>query len=126
MWYGKLSIIIYVFSLALLFGGYYANQVFNDPSLSTPNTTYSYLSSLMNSKYRFSQSPNAALILGDFITTFQLIGSLMSGDLLSQSQTMLQGSGFGGYGEAVMLLQGLLFDSATFFLLLYIISFRSI
>lgn len=122
MWYGKISIILFVFSIATLFMTYYVNQIFNDPFLSN-SATYSSLSSIMGT-FKFNQQINTNLIFGDFISVFQLLGSLMSGSIFTSSLTIIQSSGFADL--SVGLLMGILFDSATLFLLLYIVSNRSV
>lgn len=122
MWYGKISIILFVFSLGILFSSYYLNQVFNDPVISS-SATYTSLQSIMGT-FTFNQQINTSLIFGDFLSVFQLLGSLMSGSVFTSSLTIIQNSGFADL--SVGLLMGLLFDSATLFLLLYIVSNRSI
>lgn len=122
MWYGKISIILFVFSLGILFSSYYLNQIFNDPVLSS-SATYTSLNTIMGT-FSFNQQINTNLIFGDFISAFTLLGSLMSGSVFTTSLTIIQSSGFADL--SVGLLMGLLFDSASLFLLLYIISNRSI
>lgn len=124
MWYGKISIILYVFSLAMLFGSYYINQIFNDPVVSQ-SATYTSLQTIMGTFGTPSASSiNVSLIFGDFMSVFTLIASLMSGSVFSSSMTVLGNSGFADL--SVGLFMGLLFDSATLFLVLYIISNRSL
>lgn len=122
MWYGKLSIIMFIYSLSILFSSYYLNQIFNDSVLSQ-SATYQSLNNLMGT-FSFNQTINTNLIFGDFISVFTLLGSLMSGSIFTSSLTIIQNSGFGDM--SVGLLMGLLFDSATLFLLLYIVSNRSV
>lgn len=74
--------------------------------------------------FTFNQQVNTNLIFGDFVAAYTLIGGLMSGSVFSSSLTIIQNSGFADV--SIGLLMGLLFDSATLFLLLYIISNRSI
>ena len=122
MWYGKISIILFVFSLGILFSSYYLNQIFNDPVLSS-SATYTSLNTIMGT-FSFNQQINTNLIFGDFLSAFTLLGSLMSGSVFTTSLTIIQSSGFADL--SVGLLMGLLFDSASLFLLLYIVSNRSI
>lgn len=122
MWYGKISIILFVFSIGILFSSYYLNQIFQDPVISS-SATYTSLQTIMGS-FAFNQQVNTGLIFGDFISAFTLIGSLMSGSIFTDSLTLVQNSGFAD--ASVGLLMGIMFDSATLFLLIYIISNRSI
>ncbi len=122
MWYGKLSIILFVFSLGILFSSYYLNQIFNDPVISA-SATYTSLQTIMGT-FAFNQQINTNLIFGDFVSVFTLLGSLMSGSVFTSSLHLIQNSGFADV--SVGLLMGLLFDSASLFLLLYIVSNRSV
>ena len=67
---------------------------------------------------------NSALIFGDFINTWTLLGGLISGSVFTSSLTIVQNSGFADL--SVGLLMGLMFDSASVFLFLYFISNRSV
>lgn len=113
---------MWIFSLAILFSSYYINQIFNDPTLSQ-SATYTSLNTLMGT-FAFTGNINTNLIFGDFISVFTLLGSLMSGSIFTSSFTIIQNSGYADV--SVGLLMGLMFDSGTLFLLMYIISFRSI
>lgn len=131
MWYGKLSIIIYVFSFSFMFMAYFINQVLNDTYLSASNASYSYINGTLLPQFTFSPGFNSSLIFGDFISVFNFLVGLMSAGTLGNGafQTMMGilPAGIGGpLDGAVVLLMGLLFDSATVFLLLYIFSFRSL
>ena len=106
----------------ILFFAYYLNQVFNDPTISN-NVTFSSLNTIMGT-FTFSQQINTNLVFGDFISVFTLLGSLMSGSVFSSALTLIQNSGFAD--ASVGLLMGILFDGGTVFLLMYIVSFRSI
>lgn len=126
MWYGKLCVILYVFSFSLLFSGYYMNQIFNDPNINQ-NGTYQALTDLKTS-FNPNLSPNSTLIFGDFISAFKLLVNLMSGGVFN---TVFGDHGFmqttaSGFDASMELLMGLLFDSATLFFILYIVSNRSI
>lgn len=113
---------MFMFSISLLFSTYYLNQIFNDPVINS-SATYASLQTIMGT-FTFNQQINTNLIFGDFISVFTLLGSLMSGSVFTTSLTIIQSSGFADI--SVGLLMGLLFDSATLFLLLYIVSNRSI
>ena len=130
MWYGKLSIITFLFCILTLFSTYYLNQVFQDPYISS-STTYTSVSALLV-QFGTPQTPNAQLVFGDFISAFNLLSQLFAGGIVSSvfgdssHAGLLSGTGFGGIDASLTLLVSLLFDSSTLFLLLYIISFRSI
>lgn len=129
MWYGKVAIILYLFSLAIVFMTFYLNtNIFNDASI-TNGMTYQSLQALTNSTYSFAnQQVDAALIFGDFVHVFQFIAALFTGGIFAQSfgstGIMVQ-SGF-AYDAYLELFTTLMFDSATVFLVLYIISNRSL
>lgn len=106
----------------ILFFAYYINQYFNDPTLNN-NVTFSSLNTIMGT-FTFSQQINTNLVFGDFISVFTLLGGLMTGSVFTSAMTIVQNSGFAD--ASVSLLMGLLFDSGTVFLLMYIVSFRSI
>lgn len=84
--------------------------------------------------FTFTPGFNAALIFGDFWSVFLFVTNIMSGGTLGigpfQQMTGILGAQPGGIGgpidTAVLLLLGIMFDSATVFLALYIISFRSL
>ena len=133
MWYGKLCVICFVFSIAILFSTYYINQVFNDPVI-TQSTTYQSLGAIMAS-FNPNISPNPTLIFGDFISAFNLLKDLIAGGVFSTvfghpsattsgDMGLLGNSGY--YDASLQIFMGLLFDSATLFFILYIVSNRSI
>ena len=113
---------MWLFSVALLFSTYYINLIFND-SVLTQSATYSSLNTLMGT-FSYNQKPNANLVFGDFVSAFTVIGGLVTGSTFTTSLTVIQNAGFADL--SVGLLMGLMFDSGTLFLILYIISFRSI
>lgn len=133
MWYGKISVICFIFSIAMLFSTYYINQIFNDPVIQQ-STTYKSLGTIMAS-FNPNISPNPTLIFGDFISAFNLLINLMSGGVFSTvfghpasgtggDMGLLGNSGY--YDASLQIFMGLLFDSATLFFILYIVSNRSI
>lgn len=126
MWYGKVSIILYVFSLSFMVSSYYLNQVFNDPLISN-SATYQSLNATAHA-FTFSPEVNTNFIFGDFITVMTLIGNIMSGgyfETVFGDAGIIHGAG-GPADISLSLIMGLLFDSATFFLILYIVSNRSL
>ena len=121
MWLGKIAIIMYMFSFGILFFGYYLNQIFQLPALSSNNSmTYSALSSLVGS-YTISQEINASLIFGDFIAALTVLFGLLSGNILD---TAFHSIPF--MDASILLLQTAMFDIASVFLWIYIVSNRSV
>jgi len=128
MWYGKISIILYVFSLAILFSTYFFNQIFNDPALSA-SVSEKGLEGLMKTTYSFNQTVNTSFLFGDFYNTYLVLEGLFTGGIFQQVFSeggVLDQSGLTVANIYLQILMGLLFDSATVFFILYIISNRSI
>ena len=125
MWFGKLAVVMFIFSFATLFSTYYLNQVFNDPGINQ-STTYKSLHDLVGS-FNPNISPNSTLIFGDFISAFNLLTNLMSGGVFGEvfgGSGVMVSSGF--FDSSLQLLMALMFDSSCLFFILYIISNRSI
>jgi len=99
------------------------NTIFNDPSISQ-SATFGSLNSTVATTFQFNQPVTASLIFGDFIAVFKFIAALMSGGIFADAQGIVSTSGYGD--QWVSLLMGGLFDLATVFLILYIVSNRSI
>lgn len=127
MWYGKLAIILFMFSVSLLFSSYFINQVFNDPFI-TNSVTNQSLKTLAGT-FQFNQQIDAQFIFGDFNAVKNVIFALMTGGgAFTQA--------FGDHGithgleysasDFVSILMGLLFNSSVVFLILYIVSNRSL
>lgn len=128
MWYGKVGLILFLFSLATLFSTYFLNQVFNDPSVSS-NATFSSLQSIMNS-FTAPGTPNTSLVFGDFMSAYIILFNLFTGSIFSSvfgATGVTAHSGIGFLADAGLgLLMGIMFDSGLVFFILYIISNRSI
>ena len=122
MWYGKVCVILFIFSFSLLFGGYYANTIFHY-SVLNPLTRDS-IQSIINS-FTISPQINSAFIFGDFVSAFNILESLFSGSIFTTSLNLIAGnSGF--VDVSVKILMMLIWNSACLFFILYIISNRSI
>lgn len=109
---------------------YLNTNIFHDATI-TNGMTYSSLQALTNSTFALNQ-PNLqvdfALIFGDFYHVFLFIVGLMSGNIFSTafgSTGIMVQSGF-AYDAYLSLFTAIVFDSATVFLILYIISNRSV
>ena len=136
MWFGKIAIILFIFSFASLFGAYYLNQIFADPCISNSNTFQS-MDNLI--KHSYSNATNAApgfnsnLVFGDFISTYLILKDLFTGTTFadvfvpqSTTDSLLSCAQFGGFDYSFSLLMTGMFDLSVVFFLLYIVSFRSI
>ena len=121
----------------MVFGMYYMNlNLFHDPII-TNSVSYQSINTLVGT-FAFTQNINSGLIFGDFLSVYNLMGSLMTGSATIASPFAVifgggggqQGSGLiynSGFADAsVGLFMGAIFDSATLFLLLYIVSNRSV
>ena len=122
MWYGKVGVILWVFSVMLIFFSYYFNTIFNNSAISQ-SATFSSLTALQGT-FAFNQSLDASLVFGDFIHVFTFLGSLFTGGAFSTALTLVSNTGF--VDTSIQLFMGILYSSGTLFLLLYIASFRSI
>jgi len=105
----------------MLFGAYLMNQVFNDPILGgNGNITFDALDKL-SMTFSTNQQVNGALIFGDFIAALQLLFGIIIGSTVNSALQLLP-----FVGIPILLLQGMLFNLASVFLFIYIISNRSI
>lgn len=121
MWIGKIAIIMYVFSIAILFSAYYLNQVFDNPALgANGNITFAALNTLMNS-YALNQQINIDLVFGDFIAALTVLFGIVTGSTLTTAFTLIP-----FVDTSILLLQGILFDFASVLLWIYIVSGRSL
>lgn len=121
MWLGKIALIMYVFSIAILFSAFYLNQIFNNPVLgANGNITFNALNTLMGT-FRLNQQINTNLIFGDFIAAVTVLFGIVTGSTLSTAFTLIP-----YVDQSILLLQGILFDLASVFLWIYIVSNRSV
>ena len=122
MWYGKVSVIMFVFCFGLLFSAYFVNTTFHDPILNVEDKAA--IDAIIGS-FTISPSIDSALIFGDFIHTKDILVNLLQGKVFTDANNLIvANSGFGQ--EAVKTLMSLIFVSASAFFILYIISNRSI
>lgn len=136
MWFGKIGVILFIFSFASLWSAYYLNQVFNDACI-TSSDTFQAMNTLITGTYAnaTSASPgfNTNLVFGDFLSTYTILKALFTGTTFANvfvpqgsTNSVLSCSGFGGFDYSFTLLMTGMFDLSVVFFLLYIISFRSI
>ena len=121
MWAGKVAIIMYLFSIGCLFGGYYANQVFNNTTLNNNQAlTYNSLQTLAGS-FNLNQQINTNLIFGDFIAGLTVLFSIVTGTTIASAFSV-----FPFVGAAEMLLIQITFALSSALLWIYIVSNRSV
>lgn len=125
MWYGKVAIVMFIFSFALTFGMYYINTLYNQPAISA-NWGLSQIQSLASSWSSVSnvnggQDPNPALIFGDFITGITVLLNTLAGGGVT---TVLQG--IPGVDSSVILLVQIMYGSASILLWVYVVANRSL
>lgn len=118
MWLGKIAIIMYLFSIAVLFAGYYANQIFQNPSIDS--ASFAALDEIAN-RNNLDQQINASLIFGDFIAALQVLFGIVTGETIATAFSL-----FPFVDEAVMLMIRLMFTLSSAFLWIYIVANRSI
>lgn len=125
MWYGKVALILVLFSFATLFMMFYVNTYFNNAAIASNwnltavknlATTFSALTNL-----NAGQSPNPALLFGDFLVGATVLFSVLSGGGVT---TILQGVPF--FDGNMLLLVQILYGSACGILWVYVIANRSL
>jgi hypothetical protein len=118
---GKIALIMYAFSVAMLFGAYYMNQIFNDPILGgNDNITFDAMNTLAQS-FSISEGVNASLLFGDFIAGLKVLFGIVTGSTINSSFQLIP-----FVDVSILLLQGIMFDLASVFLWIYIVSNRSL
>ena len=125
MWYGKIAIILFLFSFSLTFGMYYINLMYNQSAISH-NWGLSQVQALASSFSSVSnqnggQNPNPALIFGDFIIGLTVLFNTLAGGGVT---TVLQG--IPGVDSSVTLLVQIIYGSASIILWVYVAANRSI
>ena len=132
MWFAKISIIFFLFAFAVLFFGYEFSSIFSDTCL-TNTATYSDLNTFVTNFVTQAGSSgfNANLIFGDFLSTWTILKDVMTGTLIQESigeggSSVLACSGWGGIDATLGILVTATYYLSIVFLLVYIISFRSV
>jgi len=112
---------MYLFSLGCLFGGYYANQIFQNTTLNNNQAiTFNALQTLASS-FNLNQQINTNLIFGDFIAGLTVLFSIVTGTTIAAAFSM-----FPFVGAAEMLLIQIVFASSSALLWVYIVANRSV
>jgi len=119
MWLGKISIIMYIFSMSLLFSGYYIDQVFALDLFS--DSTSAGLEDLIGRNDISSESISAELIFGDFITGVRVIFGILIGQSITNAFHLLP-----NFNIAWDYLVGILFSVSTLFLWINLITGRDL
>ena len=125
MWYGKIAIIMFLFSFATTFSMYYINTLYNDPTLSSSYQLANVSALAANwtsvqNQYG-SSNVNAALIFGDFLIGVKVLFSVLSG---AGVVSVLQG--IPGIDNSVLLLVQILYGSSSIILWVYVVANRSL
>jgi len=118
MWLGKIAIIMYLFSISLLFTGYYLDNVFGQDQFT--GATYDALDEIAN-KNNVNESISAELIFGDFIAGVKVLFGIVTGDTLTQAFHLLP-----NFSSEWDLLIRLLFTLSSAFLWIYVVTGRSL
>lgn len=118
MWLGKVSVIMYIFSICLTFSGYYVEQVF---ALGLFTQTTDDLNSLINKNDITDTSVSAELIFGDFITGVRVLFGIMTGATITDALRTLP-----GISDAWLYGIRILFVTSTAFLWVNLITGRDL
>lgn len=119
MWLGKIPWIMYIFSVFIMFFGYYTNQVFNNSAIASNSSyTYNALHTLASS-YTISQGINTSLIFGDFLAGLTVVFGILTGNTISSA---LAGAPYIS-GDILLLIQ-IIFSLSSVALWVFIVAFR--
>lgn len=118
-WLGKVGIIMYIFSIALTFSGYYVDQVFATNLFSS--VTEDSLQAMI-AKYNVAgEQVTAELIFGDFITGIRVLFGIVTGSSITTALHLLP-----NFSNSWDIIVGLLFGLSTSFLWLNILTGRDL
>ena len=125
MWYGKVAIVMFLFSFSLTFGMYYISTLYN-PSNILNNWGLTQVQTLANSwssltNVNGGQNPNPALVFGDFLTGATVLFNTLAGGGVT---AVLQG--IPGIDNSILLLVQIIYGSSSILLWIYVIAFRSL
>ena len=118
MWFGKIAIIMYLFSCGLLFSGYFIDQAYGQDLFG--DATFEALDTLLN-KNQVDQEVSAELIFGDFIAGARVVFGIITGDTIAQAFNLIP-----SFDEIWMLLVRLLFTLSSALLWVFVIVGRSL
>lgn len=119
MWLGKVSIIMYLFSISLIFSGYYIDQVYSVNLFNDYTSTQ--LETLISDNNIDDETVSAELIFGDFVIGAQVLFGIMTGDVLTNAFNQIP-----TFSYEYSILVRLVFTTSTAFLWINIITGRDI
>lgn len=125
MWYGKVAIIMFLFSFATTFGMYYVNTLYNQSAISA-NWGLTQVQTLASSWHSLQnvnggQNPNPALIFGDFLVGATVLFNTLAGGGVT---AVLQG--IPGIDISVIYLVQIIYGSSSILLWVYVVANRSL
>ena len=118
MWLGKIAIIMYLFSVGLLFSGYFIDQAYGLDLFT--GVTYDALDAIAN-KQVINQEISVDLIFGDFIAGVRVVFGIVTGDTIAQAFSLIP-----SFDEVWLLLVRIVFTLSSAMLWVFIVTGRSL
>lgn len=118
MWFGKIAIIMYLFSVSLLFSGYFIDQAYG-LNLFT-GITFDSLDDLA-SKNAVDEEISIDLVFGDFVAGVRVVFGIVTGDTIAQAFALIP-----SFNETFMLLVRIIFSLSSAMLWVFIVTGRSL
>ena len=118
MWVAKISIIAYIFAIGILFAGAYLDFAFDTDTFS--GTTFDTVEALALS-YTVNEEFSADMIFGDFLAGLEVIAGLITGQVITDALNLIPEVNLYWH-----LFVRLLFSLASVFLVLYIVTGKSL
>ena len=125
MWYGKIAIILFLFSGALQFSMYFVNTVFANTAIDN-NYSYTIVSGFSANYSQIShftggRDPNPLLYFGDFLIGLTVLFNILTGASIITILNSLP-----GFGIPMQLLVQILYGTSSAVLWVYVVANRSI
>src|SRR3972149_4251323 len=118
MWLGKIAIIMYLFSISLLFSGYFIDNAYGLNLFS--GITFDSLDVIAN-KQVVDQEISVDLIFGDFIAGVRVMFGIITGDTIAQAFTLIP-----SFDEMWLLLVRIIFTLSSAMLWIFVVTGRSV
>jgi len=118
MWIAKISLILYVLSMAMLFAGAYIDDTFGE-NLFT-GATFDSVDAIA-ATFEIDTDFSAEMIFGDFIAGLKVVTGIVTGEVLTDAMALIP-----GFNIYWLLLIRVLFSLSTVFLVIYIVTGRSL
>lgn len=118
MWMGKIAIIMYLFSVSLLFSGYFIDNAYG-LNLFT-GVTFDALDAIAN-KQVVDQEISIDLIFGDFIAGVRVMFGIITGDTIAQAFNLIP-----SFNEVWLLLVRIIFTLSSAMLWIFVVTGRSV